>query len=227
MIRTRFDPDSLVTQARAQLARVRESMADVVLFADAMTAGDVGKVKLLAPRMIEGSLAILDSQRVLFEGRRGLFAPSEHPHQMAAFMVLMYKVLGVSERNWIEAKTGGDADAAAAAVNREIAGAAKEAAALAARGRANFARALAETKALSKGTSDPKLRAVAEQALRLLDPQARYFDIMDEYAAWARAQPPVTAASLVSAPQDPATGPTVGFEMRLVELTRSVAQGAR
>lgn len=95
----------IVAEAKEQNAALDRLYASVEQLAGALNAGDMRRVGVLAPRLMDGGVAMLDSQALRIRNRQLLIAPSESTHQALGIQRALYIGMSATMRAAIGVKT--------------------------------------------------------------------------------------------------------------------------
>jgi hypothetical protein len=192
--------ERLVAETRAQNGRLMDLLVHYDAFIVAMAAGDHDALNRVRPKLTEGVFALLGQQRLMFQNRQASIPATDSSHQALGIATQIYRAMIAVAFQGLAAREGAAAASAAAALGDELGLVARDARALAAAGRINLKRELAEFEALRKGSSKDAAQArLAERALAATRLEEKSFEIGDRLAAFADSNTALTAAQLRSA----------------------------
>lgn len=187
----------LVADARAHNARMFDMLDAFDDFAVAVGKSDISALDRIMPRMMEGALATMSQQRLLVRNRQASLPVTEAGHQSLGVVGQLYRAMEAVFRGSTAAKEKGGAGAepAAAALRGELQSIAGDTRSLAAAGRRNLEREIAEIEA-PRSSRDPAEARLMERVRSVYDSEARIFALADRLVAFAEANKGVTGAQL-------------------------------
>jgi hypothetical protein len=188
----------LVADARNQNGRLLELLDQYDTVFVAMAKGDSAGLNRALPRMMEGVFALLEQQRLVFRNRQASVPVTNSSHQALGIAVQIYRAMIAVARRGLAAREGDGAGAAtaAAALGKELRLVAAETRALAAAGRGNLKRELAEFESLRKQSKQGPETRLAERAIAVTAAEEKSFEIADRLAAFAESNAALTGAQL-------------------------------
>lgn len=218
---TKISGERLVAETRGQNRRLMEFLDQYDALIVAEAAGDVAGVNRARPRLMEGIFALVGQQRLMFANRQASLPDTDSSNQSLGIAAQIYRAMIAMGRHGLAAREGDGAGAAAAsaALRDELSLVARDTRALAAAGRNNLKRELAEFEALrsrsSKGGAQARL---AEQAIAATILEEKSFEVGDRLAAFADSKAGLTAAQLRSAESRSLLGPLTALESDFMDV---------
>lgn len=218
---TEIPAERMVAEARAQNGLLMELLNQYDALIVAVAAGDVAGVNRARPRLKEGVFSLLGQQRLMFRNRQASVPAEESTHQALGIAIQIYRAMIAVARQGLAARegNGAGAEAAAAILRGEMGAVARDTRALAAAGRSNLKRELAEFEALRKRS--PKDGAQARLAQGALDAtilEEKSFEIGDRLAAFADSNAAVTGAQLRTAGVSSLFTPLTVLEAEFIDV---------
>ncbi|HEX8480483.1 MAG TPA: hypothetical protein VF650_01095 [Allosphingosinicella sp.] len=191
----------LVADARAHNARMFALLDAFDDFAVAVGKSDLAALDRIMPRLMEGTFAAIGQQRLLVRNRQATAEPTDSTHQSLGIIGQVYRAMEAVLRGSTEARDNGGvrADAAAAALRKELGLVGAHTRSLAATGRQNLERELAEIDE-QRRSGDPSEAKLMERIRNVYAGEAKVFALGDRLVAFAEANKGVTGAQL----RDPA-----------------------
>lgn len=195
IMESEIPPAQLVADARAFNARMLALLDSYDRFIAAMAESDMAAMERALPAVTEGVFALVGHQRLLLRNRQASVKVSDSSHQSLGVAGQIYRAMEAVLRASISARTGSGATAqSAAALSDELRLVADETRALAAAGRRNVEREVAEVDAYrASGESE---RRLMERVRRVFLSEAKVFELADRLVAFAESNKGVTAAQL-------------------------------
>lgn len=214
----------LVADARAHNGRMIVLLDSFDAFIVAMGKGDMPAMERALPRMLEGSLTLLGQQRLLIRNRMAGVPRDESSYQALGVAAQIYRAMESVFRHSIIVRTGSadEADRAAAAVGEELRLVAKDTKALAAAGRRNLERELAEIDSARNGADATEAR-IAERVRPMMAAEEKTFALADRLVAFAEANAAITPARLRTTGEASAAAPLRQMELDYVAITQEQA----
>jgi hypothetical protein len=187
----------LVADARAHNARMFGMLDAFDNFVVAVGKSDKAALDRIMPRLMEGAYAMMSQQRLLVRNRQAEVPATEAGHQSLAVVGQLYRAMEASLRGSASAKENGGAgaDPAAAALRKELQSIAGDTRSLAAAGRRNLERELAEIDAQKSPAGSAEAR-LFERVRSVYAAEAKVFALADRLVAFAEANKGVTGAQL-------------------------------
>jgi hypothetical protein len=191
----------LVADARDHNARMFALLDAFDDFAVAVGKSDLAALDRIMPRLMEGAFATMAQQRLIVRNRQATAPASDSTHQSLGILGQIYRAMEAVLRGSIGArdKGGAGSDAAAAALRKELALVGAETRSLAATGRRNLERELAEIED-QRRSADPAEARLMERIRSVYVAEAKVFALGDRLVAFAEANKGITGAQL----RDPA-----------------------
>jgi hypothetical protein len=192
----------LIADARAHNASLSALLDSFEDFIVAVGKGDIAAMDRVMPRMTEGAFAVVGQQRLLVRNRQASVETTDSTHQSLAVVGQLYRAMETALRQSLAAKEnrGARADSAAAALRGELRLIAAETRSVAATGRRNLAREIAEIDAEQRATRDPAEARLLARVRNVYAGEGKVFELADRLVAFAEAHKGVTGAQL----RDPA-----------------------
>jgi hypothetical protein len=209
-----LDPAAMLGEVRSHNAKTLALLADFDAFLAAAERGDRAAMGRAAPRLMEGSLLLIDGNASMYRNRQAAIPSTQSVHQALEIGVQLYRAMSASGRAWIAAKTGG-ADSAAASLRAQLAQVSIRAGTASREGRANLARELADLDRRIAGAGLRGHEAAAVGRIReALAGKEKLFEVGDEVAAAAVAGGRITGAGLAAQPSPQLLGRLAPLELR-------------
>lgn len=188
----------LVADARAHNARLDALLDAFEQFIDAVGKADIAAMDRVMPKMTEGTFAMVGQQRLLIRNRQAGVETTESTHQSLAVVGQIYRAMEIALRSSMEARANGgaQANAAAAALRAELRLIAGETRSVAATGRRNLAREIAEIDAEQRAARDPAEVRLLGRVRNVYAGEGKVFEIADRLVAFAETHNGVTGAQL-------------------------------
>jgi hypothetical protein len=223
-IASEMSAEQLVADARAHNGRMMALLDSFDAFIVAMGKADMPAMERALPRMLEGSFILLTQQRLLIRNRMAGVPRDESSYQALGVAAQIYRAMEGVFRHSIIARTGSAAEAekAAAAVGAELRLVAEDTRALAAAGRRNLKRELAEIDAARRGKDVAEAR-MAERVRPMMAAEEKTFELADRLVAYAQANSAITPAQLRSTGEGSAGAPLRQMERDYVAITQEQA----
>jgi len=196
------ESSQLVADARAHNARLSALLDSFEDFIVAVGKADIAAMDRVMPRMMEGAFAIVGQQRLLVRNRQASVETTDSTHQSLGVVGQLYRGMEAALRHSMAAKENGgaQADSAAAALRAELRLIAAETRSVAATGRRNLAREIAEIETEQRSTRDPAEARLLGRVRDVYAGEGKVFELADRLVAFAEAHQGVTGAQL----RDPA-----------------------
>lgn len=171
-------------------------------FIVAVGKADIAAMDRVVPKMMEGAFAVVGQQRLLVRNRQASVETTDSSHQSLGVVGQLYRGMEAALRYSMAAKENGgaQADSAAAALRGELRLIAAETRSVAATGRRNLAREVAEIDAARRATRDPEEVRLLGRVRNVYAGEEKVFELADRLVAFAEAHKGVTGAQL----RDPA-----------------------
>ncbi|HEX9954844.1 MAG TPA: hypothetical protein VGB48_06480 [Allosphingosinicella sp.] len=109
---TRIDVNRVLTDARAQVAAMRELTDDTEAFVSAIERDDQATVVKTAPKLARAGMLMIRGQASTYRARQAMFPPSQSVHQMAGVTIRLYEAMSVGTESWFAARILKQPDAA-------------------------------------------------------------------------------------------------------------------
>lgn len=192
----------LIADARAHNGRLNDLLDSFEEFITAVGKADIPAMDRVMPRMMEGAFAVVGQQRLLVRNRQASVETTDSTHQSLGVVGQLYRAMEAALRGSLAAKENGGvrADAAAAALRGELRLVAAETRSVAATGRRNLAREIAEIDSEQRATRDPEEVRLLGRVRNVFTEEGKVFDLADRLVAFAETHKGVTGAQL----RDPA-----------------------
>lgn len=180
-------PAQLLADARAYNRRMLALLESYDGFIIAMGKSDLAGMERAMPGLAEGAFTLVGQQRLMLRNRQASVAATDSTYQSIGVAGQLYRAMEAVLRHSIAARAekGAGAAAAAAALHGELGGIAADTRALAADGRRNLAREVAEIEAVR--ASDESERRVLDRVRRVYAAESKVFALADRLAAFAEA----------------------------------------
>lgn len=216
----------LVADARAYNAGLSVLLDSFEDFLVAVGKGDIAAMERVAPRIAEGAFALVGQQRLLIRNRQASFEPTDSTHQSLGVVGQLYRAMEAALRHSMTAKenNGARADTAASALRRELRLIAAETRSVAATGRRNLAREIAEIDAEQRATRDPAEARLLDRVRNVYAGEGKVFDLADRLVAYAEAHQAVTGARLRDPSAPPLLPPLAQMEADYMAITQAQAE---
>ena len=217
-------PRQIVADGREQNGKVLALLTDFDAFVLAMEKGDRATGDRLAPKVMSGAFLLIDSNRLLIRNRQALLPSSDSTHQALGILGQIYRGMSSSSRAWLRSR-GGPQEAEAARLRTELSALSQEVRKLAATGRANLARDLAEVETASRRKNLSPAEAAEMAAMRkIFDEEAKVFALAEEVAAASERHSATTAAALAGQQGPALLAELSPLEVRFHAITASQAE---
>lgn len=187
----------LIADARAQTARLFGLLDSFDDFLVAVGKSDIPAMDRVMPRMMEGAFAMIAQQRLVVRNRQAGVAATESTHQSLGVLGEIYRATEAVFRASTASKENGGAraDAAAAALRRELGLIAADTRSLVAAGRRNLERELVVIDE-QRRSGDAAEKRLLERLRPLYAGEEKVFALADRLVAFAEANRGVTGAQL-------------------------------
>lgn len=217
-------PASMLAEARAQNTRAIAVLDDYDALLAAFERGDRAAAAKVAPRLMEGSLVLIDGQRLMMRGRQAALPEGHSMHQAMELPVQLYAAMTVAGRSWLAARIGGHAEAGAAQLRTATSAAAAALRGAARIGRVHLAaeRGPIEAAAGGAGMSD---RAKADFGVIRAGwaVRERMFALEEELAGLLEAGGAVSPGALAAQTTPRLLGDLAAFELRYTQMVAASA----
>jgi hypothetical protein len=171
-----LEPGRMLTDARAQIARILGYLDDCRTVADAIERGDVDVLRVAAPKLMRSGFLLIDTQVALFRGRQAMMPPSRSSYQATGVTIALYRTMSAAAGGWYEARVEGRAEEGAAVQRTRFLALAGELDALTRTGRAHLAAEGAELDAEQRAhRGGDQGRQLLERLRGLLALEEKYF----------------------------------------------------
>lgn len=179
-------PDDQIRDVRAYNVRRAGLLDAFEAFVVAMGKGDRPAMGRALPRILEGTFDMLSQQRLLLRTRQASVPASESTHQSIGIAGQFYRAMEAVHRATIVARSRGEAEAvkAAAALQDELRLVARDTRALAAAGRRNLAREIAELDEEGRSSKGADARVI-DRVRAVFTAEEKVFALADRLAAFA------------------------------------------
>ena len=173
---------------------------------------------------MSGAFLPIDSNRLLVRNCQALLPITDSTYQALGILGQIYRGMSASSRAWLRSR-GGSEEAEAAQLRTELAALGRDVRALAAKGRENLARDIAEVAMASRRKNLPSAEVAELAAMRrIFDEEAKVFALADEVAVLAERHGTITAAALADQQAPALLAELTGFETRFQAITAAQAE---
>lgn len=192
----------LVADARAHNARLDAMLDGFEEFIVAVGKADIAAMERVMPRLTEGTFAMVGQQQLLIRNRQAGVETTDSTHQSLAVVGQIYRAMEAALRSSMEARAndGARAATAASALRAELRLIAAETRSVAATGRRNLAREIAEIEAAQRASRDPAEVRLLDRVRSVYAGEGKVFELADRLVAFAETHKGMTGAQL----RDPA-----------------------
>jgi hypothetical protein len=216
-------PASMLAEARAQNAKAIAVLDDYDALLAAFERGDRAAAVKLAPRLMEGSMVLVDGQRLMMRGRQAALPQSQSMHQALELPVQLYRAMAFAGRAWLTARVGGRAEAGAAQLRSETGAAAAALRDAARTGRVHLAAERAPIEAAAGGRMSERDKADYAVIRTGWAVKERLFELEEELAGLLEAGGSVSPAALAAQATPRLLGDLAAFELRYTQMVAGSA----
>lgn len=220
-----LDIGKMLVDAREQEGNMLAYVEDFEALAAGAERGDAAVIRAAGPKLLQGSLLLIDNTIVVLRGRQAAFPSNRSSHQVIGVSLQLYKAMGLGLRTWLRAHLGDEADAAAAEQNRQLKTLALELGTITEAGRDNMRRELAEIDRLKaqNGRDSSFVRAM-DRTRELLLREELIYAVGDELAASLNGASTVTGDALRRQDAPEMVRQLSPLEQRLVGIAAETAR---
>jgi hypothetical protein len=216
-------PASMLVEARAQNAKAIAVLDDYDALLVAFERGDRAATAKLAPRLMEGSMVLVDARRLMMWGRQAALPERQSMHQVLELPVQLYRAMAVAGRAWLAARVGGRAEAGAARLRIETGEAAAALRVAARTGRVHLATERAAIEAAVDGAMSERNKADYGVIRAGWAVKERLFDLEEELAGLIEAGGAASPAALAAQTTPRLLGDLAAFELRYTQMVAGSA----
>jgi hypothetical protein len=167
---------------------------------------------------MEGSMVLIDAQRLMMRGRQVALPESQSTHQVLELPVQLYRTMAVAGRAWLGARVGGRAEAGAAQLRGETREAAAALRTAARTGRVHLAGERAPIEAAAVGSMSEQGKADYGVIRGGWAVKERLFDLEEELAGLLEEGGSVSPAALAAQTTPRLLGDLAAFELRYAQI---------